>query len=279
MKTFDMQRFLLTMKWDVISNWKESLKIMLTMTFAMGIMFAITLFGKTTVEANDWVVDTVMQQQGLFGLFGFIVFMVVGASRIFNNMRTKQQRTAFLMLPASNAEKFVARWLWATVGQLVLFVVALLLADLLQVLFSVILGKGVFGSAAAATFKMVGNIFTGGSRGLHALGEKDMSAALTLSIFMCMTAVFNHASYVLGGVFFRRNPWLLTTCAGFVLTVIISIFIPNTYWIEGWMGDDSAYLSLNIWSGILAVLTVAAYFAGYWIFKRMQVINNKWTNV
>lgn len=278
MKKFDISRFLLTVKWDLISNWKDSLKIMLTMTFAQLIMFAMMLLSRRKVEITESLVDNTMRQMGTFCLFFFGVFMIVGASRIFSNMKTKQQRTAFLMLPASNAEKFVMRWLWATVGQVVLYVVALLAADLLQALFGMLIGVGVFGSVTAEVVRLTGEIFNGGILEFYDAMQIETGMAITLSIFAGILIIFTHAFYVFGGTFFRRNPWLLTTCAGFILLFLATIVDPSKELINN--GSEGNFiLLLNVWSGILAVLTVTGYWFSYLLFKRMQVINNKWANV
>lgn len=278
MKKFDISRFLLTVKWDLISNWKDSLKIMLTMTFAQLIMFAMMLLSRRKVEITEWLVDNTMRQMGTFSLFIFGVFMIVGASRIFSNMKTKQQRTAFLMLPASNAEKFVMRWLWATVGQVVLYVVALLAADLLQALFGMLIGVGVFGSVTAEVVRLIGEIFNGGILEFYNAMQSETGIAITLSIFAGILMIFIHTFYVFGGTFFRRNPWLLTTCAGFILLFLVIIVDPSKELINNGP-EDKLLLLFNVWSGILAVLTVAGYWFSYLLFKRMQVINNKWANV
>lgn len=278
MKKFDISRFLLTVKWDLISNWKDSLKIMLTMTFAQLIMFAMMLLSRRKVEITEWLVDNTMGQMGTSSLFIFGVFMIVGASRIFSNMKTKQQRTAFLMLPASNAEKFVMRWLWATVGQVVLYVVALLAADLLQALFGMLIGVGVFGSVTAEVVRLTGEIFNGGILEFYDAMQSETGMAITLSIFAGILMIFIHTFYVFGGTFFRRNPWLLTTCAGFILLFLVITVDPSKELINN--GSEGNFIPLlNVWSGILAVLTVTGYWFSYLLFKRMQVINNKWANV
>lgn len=279
MKKFDIKRFLLTLKWDLISNWKDSLKIMLTLTFALLLVFAMMLFTRRNVEMTGWMADNTMREMGVLSLLVFVVFMIVGASHIFGNMKTKQQRTAFLMLPVSNAEKFVARWLWATVGQVVIYMVALVVADLLQALFGMLIGVGALGSVTARVLHAVGNIFCGFTREFYDIVEKNTGIALTLSILVMTVMIFIHAFYIFGGTFFRRNAWLLTTCVGIVMVFVTASFDLNPDRIYSAMDQDKFVLILNLWSGGIAVLTVIAYWLSYLLFKRMQVINNKWINV
>lgn len=58
--------------------------------------------------------------------------MMVGGSMVFRNMRTKQQRIAYMMLPASNMEKYVTRVVMVVLGGLLMSVVSFVLADQLQ---------------------------------------------------------------------------------------------------------------------------------------------------
>ena len=71
-----------------------------------------------------WLNSTDVEQAGhqyqvsvcmFFSVIVFIAFYVL-ASCIFNNMKTKLQRESFLMLPACNLEKFVARLLMMSIG-------------------------------------------------------------------------------------------------------------------------------------------------------------------
>lgn len=274
-----MKRFALTLKWDVISNWKDTLKIMLTLAFGLLLMFATSLLTRRGVALTGELIEQTVKQLAAFSWFIFAMSMLVGASRIFFNMKTKQQRTAFLMLPASNAEKFVARWLWATVGQAALFFISLAVADLLQMFFRMLIGVGVFGSVTLEMLRIIGEIMSGGVHEVYEAVDCELGTAVTISVFVTTLSLFTHAWYVLGGTFFRRNHWLLATCAGFIVMFLISAVCPESVLITLMTVKEDVLLKLNVGSGVLFVLTVAAYWRSYLLFKRMQVINNKWTNV
>lgn len=60
---------------------------------------------------------------------------LIGSSRVFRCLRTRNQAISFLMLPASNLDKFLARILIGTVGYSLMFLVALIVADALQAIY------------------------------------------------------------------------------------------------------------------------------------------------
>ncbi len=72
----------------------------------------------------------------ILGTFVFIIgiFSIVYAANIMENMITKEKRIAFLMLPATMIEKFVARFLIVTVGLAVAIYVAASLAEITRYL-------------------------------------------------------------------------------------------------------------------------------------------------
>ncbi|MCC8146300.1 MAG: hypothetical protein LIO93_07655, partial [Bacteroidales bacterium] len=64
----------------------------------------------------------------------FLGFGLFFASTTMDVMRDKIKRISYLSIPASNFEKYLSRWIVATTGYIVVFFVALWLADLLRIL-------------------------------------------------------------------------------------------------------------------------------------------------
>ena len=73
----------------------------------------------------------------IMGTFVFIIGIasIAYAANIMENMITKEKRIAFLMLPATMIEKFVARFLIVTVGMAAAIIVAASLEKILLALF------------------------------------------------------------------------------------------------------------------------------------------------
>lgn len=215
-------------------------------------------------------------QQSVCMFYAVIAFIAVYvlASCIFNNMKTKLQRESFLMLPANNQEKFVARFLIMSIGGLIQLLVALVLADVIQFIFSFIITPGFHTSI---TWPILSHIFTVQVQ----LSGNDWLKMTTLYAFL----LFAHSFATIGGAFYRKKPVLLTACTGILLFLIFG------YTGEA-LNDLRIFDSIDFSKGTIAyywattltitfLLTVAGilYWASYKIFTRMQVICNKWVNI
>ena len=128
--TFNIKRFGLVLKKDFQEKWKK-----------YGIQF-LTMFGITTVIFifffNDYprdYSDSDNKELLLIASLLFLVFGVIYASTLMETMQEKTKRIAYLMIPASDFEKFFSRWLIVTVGYAIAFFIALWLADVIRVAF------------------------------------------------------------------------------------------------------------------------------------------------
>lgn len=102
-----------------------------------------------------------------FGAYWFVILM--GGSMMFRNMQTRQQRIAYMMLPASNAEKYVCRVVLVVLGGIFMSAVSFVVADLLQQLFMhLIFGRSHMGSYAVTLLTTLSDI---AQRGVSAFDE------------------------------------------------------------------------------------------------------------
>ena len=135
--TFNIKRFGFVTGKDFQENWKRYGLQFLAM---FGIIAVVLIF------ASDSIYESLSHRYHRYAdyeLLHFVCIMFLGfgvvfASTLMEPMRSKTKRTAFLMNPSSNLEKYVSRWLIVTVGYIIAFFAALWLADLLRVaIFSV----------------------------------------------------------------------------------------------------------------------------------------------
>ena len=104
-----------------------------------------------------------------FGAYWFVILM--GGSMMFHNMQTRQQRIAYMMLPASNAEKYVCRVVLVVLGGILMSAVSFVVADLLQQLFMhLIFGRSHMGSYAVTLLTTLSDIAQRGVRAFDELG-------------------------------------------------------------------------------------------------------------
>ena len=284
MKQFDFHRFATLLKWHLVGNRREILNVYfgLTVAFFAMMLFFTQVFGVNDVnlgdDAADWLYASRVHSAMGAGVFAVIATMVVGATRIFHNMKETRQRTTFLMLPASNAEKWLLRFLHATVLLFVVACLALVTADVVRMLIAPMWGKPFVSGVAW--------LLSGTGEEIDA-APSDGYGWFLLIIFSFV--VLHHALFVLFGTLFRKNPFLLT-CA--VMFFLMLCFAHVAFWVKdaGWMQHavflrfdemDGLVVPPLIWTATVVHYLLAAFF--YWLsfrlFSRMQVINNKWLNV
>ncbi len=145
-KNFDLNRLGMVIRWDVLNNWTHNLGVIVGLAICFSITNIIRLYRISGFIAASHELDAMTDsyKKSAYMFFGFISFMVIYvlASCIFRNMKTKLQRESFLMLPATNLEKYAARFLVVTVGGLVTLLGALVISDIIQLIFSFFITPG-----------------------------------------------------------------------------------------------------------------------------------------
>lgn len=278
-KTFDLHRLGMVIHWDILTNKKRHISAIVGLSIGISIYCVLQLFSMrfwlTSSDAEQAVSQYLYCICIFFAPFTFIAFYVL-ASCIFNNMKTKLQRESFLMLPANNIEKFVARLLIMSIGGFIQLFAALILADVIQHFFSFIITPGFHTSIS--WYVLSHFVST-----IHLFGN-DWLKWIALSAFL----LFTHSFATLGGAFYRKLPVLLTACTGILLCMTLGYII-------NWLGEAGFYYffaHVNYSNGsivdycitttsIVVFLILAAfnYWASYKIFTHMQVICNKWVNI
>ena len=124
---FSFSRLGLVMKRDFMENWKTNLYRFLGPYAAFLLVMGFSSMNMTNFnEFSDIVSATFFSVLFFGGSFT--------ASYALETMNTQQKRISFLMLPATSFEKFLARFLYVTLGFVVLSTIALLLAEVTRFL-------------------------------------------------------------------------------------------------------------------------------------------------
>ena len=138
MSKFNINRFGKTLLWSAKMTQKEILTNVAAMFFAFAVPFIIHLLssykGSEMHTASN--LTTAMQLNILI----YIIITVIGGCWLFSNMKTKEQRITFKMLPATDLEKFIARALYVTVVWWVMAFIAFCAADVFRMLISLVAG-------------------------------------------------------------------------------------------------------------------------------------------
>lgn len=271
---FQFSRLLMVMRWDVFTNLKTYLNMTLGMTFALLPFLIMQLYQLS--KQDQLSPDTI--DLSYWGMSQYILFissiaMYMMATQIFMVMKTTGQREQFLMLPASNLEKYISRFLFSTLGAAIAMITAIVVSDLVQLIFSFLLLPGHHQSVCLSTVALLWKIWT------TFIENIDSTGALLLSLLIVTCGVLVHSFFILCGTLFRKHTIVVTTILFIAMTYLVIYVIesvPGTITTCLNHGDNSWLFSLLIAELLLGGFQ---YWLSYKVFTRMQVICNKWINL
>ena len=284
MSTFNINRFGQALKCQFVLGRKMWIRLFGIFTF---VLFMAGLFWTRVQGTNydymleNWSAEDLysaynrdVEQALSFAVIFFCFSMLFGASFLFSQMKETRKRSAYLLWPVSNLEKYVVNLLLSFFWLAIITVGAYLLADTLRVFVDWATGRVVIWG-----FPKLAEPF-----GNDAAFEQWQSA------WMFFTWVFYmHSLFIVGGTLFRRQQFLLTSMSIIVVGILlVSSLSHMDFHIDfiksNWDEKTSTYTKIYypffyILNTALCLLIVFHYWASYKLFTRMQVINNKWLNV
>lgn len=260
-KSFSISSCWQTFQWMMFSNRRSLASSFIGAAVAIFIGELLLLFMFGDISVGD-ITYTRNYDMWNFIMLALGVWMLVGASRMFSFMKQRQSAVAYLMFPASNAEKFVARLFYSSVLWGIVGGAGMLAGDFLRWA-----ANPIFGAHAQTAIVGMCHSMTSLARLYN-----DMPADIAdfVEVLACIVSfcLWTYSFYMLGSALLRRHPLLLTSLALIAIN-ILGIALFHRYIPE---------LSLTIMAGIFWALIAANVAAAYWLFCRMQVINRKWFN-
>ena len=124
--------------------------------------------------------------------------LIYTASRMFLHLSTRKTAIPYLMLPASNKDKFLANCIMTLGGTFVMFIIALLGADVVQALFN-LATRFTTGSITANYVESIFNV--------EFQSNNIISNKIILSLFWV------HSIFTLGSTIFRKHSLINTILA------------------------------------------------------------------
>ncbi|MDD7604173.1 MAG: hypothetical protein SPJ71_03625 [Candidatus Limisoma sp.] len=264
--TFSLTRLGLLLKREYSVNWKQHVYRLL----AIYGTFLVTLF--MTMLTNDPYTPSALTIHHFTEIVAFIcgVVSMVYLSQMMKPMETKTSRINYLMLPATNAEKFVSRLLMATVGFWITAIVALAFATASRYIFMPFmyvnpdLYHPIFGNVMAELFDF--------SCQIHDIKGIIMSN-FEVGMFVVMLVIWGYTIYMLGGNIWYKNAFIKTVAAMTVITILGNIVLISLISAFGITKEDFTIL-LNTATGVFTVLAIVNIWLSYRLFRRAQVIRN-----
>ena len=275
MNSFDINRFVKVLRWVISVNMRSLLMwtLGLILGVAMGELMVRAMIQTTTPQETDQATGVLA---GFFVVY-IIIGVVVGISNLFVELDKKPRRQAFLMLPATNLEKFLAATVFATVSGFVMMHLSFIIGDTLRVAFRALFyGESWDTSIVTELVKMMS---FDGIASYHSLGYRLAGWA-----FMIFGLIWVHSFYTLGGTLFRKYAFVISSIVLVAGIAIFSWFMRHyggsmfyTYYVEGVM-EDGAGTMTYVLTAFFAVFSVVNYWLSFRIFKGFELITNKWMN-
>ena len=275
---FNLDRLCMLLRWNWTNSRRQTLRIGMILSAFLGIecTFMLTFIQRKYIYANG--ISRLPDIVGTFVIANALrvlpLFLCAMGTLIFSNMETKPMREHYLMLPASHTEKYATRFIYITLGSMLTFAVALVAGDVIQFALGFIFHPGIHHSCL---WEMIRSyiIGSGNQEVADMLLFRGDIAAMTITY---SGLLWLHSYCTLCGTLLRRHP---TACVA--LSLMLLIFAINT-------ADQLGILprvfspkpTVGVTTAVAAVLiglSIANYVGSYRIFKRMQIICDKFTNL
>ena len=284
MNTFNFNRFLQALKCQFLVNRKKWIQLfcIFTLVFLFGSLLQTRMQGMDyAYMAAQWEPQQLYETYKRYvemtadsGVVIFYFFMLVAACCMFLQMKDTRNRSAYLLWPVSNLEKYIINLLHSIVLTAILAFAAYVLADALRVFIDWVTGRIVIWGIP----KFFENIHVN----IDSNYWQDKWMLLTWAFYI-------HSLYIVGGTLFRRQHFLMTSATIVIFTILLASILNQMHpsfdfqtnvWDENTMGYIRTFHpAFYILHSVLCLLAIFHYWLSYKLFTRMQVINNKWLNV
>ena len=288
MSTFDFNRFSQALKCHFLVERKTWIRLfgIYTLVMFMANLFFTRLQGiDYSGMVENWGMEQAVRQYNhyvessvLFGIIFFCIAMLFGATGMFSQMKDTRKRSAYLLWPVSNLEKYVVSFLLSFILMAILTFGAYALADTLRVFVDWPTGRVVIWGIPklAEPFNSPNGPFESWQYGWQ--------------FFAFMFYI--HSLYVVGGTLFRRQQFLMTSGTIVVVVILLTMILNQIDWNSvdikfttgTWDEKTHTYNRIfhpayYVFNTVITLLIPIHYWISYKLFTRMQVINNKWLNI
>lgn len=274
MSNFDIKRFTRVAQW----TWRMNFKGVLSFAAGLSIGYLGPYIGWIYPYLKGMPADgeSRLIERIAFCVVIYLIVVIISGTWIFANMQTKAQRTTVKLLPATDLEKFLVNFLAVTLGAAVMAIVAFCIADIVRIVVCLIFGIDHVAIGLPYFLQMLftDTDFAGSS--VNA-GRIFPTAVNFTALGWCLWA---QSLYVFGGTLLRRYQFVITSAVHVLLFIAFAIVVSYGGGnVETTVMDEGLAPVFYAIGTVLAAIAVLNWWFSYWIFKRMQVINNKWINL
>lgn len=290
MENFKLNRFLDVFRYDLNMQRGYLINAFAVVLFC-GIIF-IFLFNPS--RAKGGMSDMMLHSASLLSVEAFTYFLYFGYCMMFHDMKNKQSCFSFLVLPASNLEKFVSRLVLMTFVWIAVFFAAFICVDAVRMLIAFLLGGHVnlgisyFNEGLQYTINgmshpnesfWINDFMKGFSEGMNAAKGNNPNAAISVFndyisnlenvgclIVQSLNILLTISVCVLFGALFSRRNVLFAVIASIPLSLVF-------HYSPADMATQTIYCVIDV------LLITLCLVASYKLFCRRQVINDRLLNI
>ena len=304
MNSFSINRFGQTFRWVLATNFRNFLAWTLGAAVGVFLMEMILIAFNITPDGGKYIPFLYSTISNICQI-ALIIFVLVALSTGFADYQKKPQREAFLMLPSTNLEKFLAVVIYVTVVWSLAGFLAFVVGDTLRMAVRALLYGNDWYSLVPKMLDLFGEMIPSYEDGMMI---RPISYRVCAPIALIGLFVWLHSTYILGGTLLRKYAFVassLVIISAFILMAWLNqkynlqFFYVDTF-IDGQSVDalrQSGALDANgPWSAksvqiihkvgalgyfitvALPILSIFNYWASFHIFKGFQLITNKWIN-
>ncbi|MBR1712134.1 MAG: hypothetical protein IJ722_01855 [Alloprevotella sp.] len=281
---FNLTRFGLVLKRDLLTNRRVYINFFLGM-----FVFYVTLGCLSQMNFNnalsytggsyhmmvitdraEYTASFLVRTAGMANAM-FFLFLLFSVAQFAYDLREKPSRINALMLPASRLEKFLGRWLLLVPGACLVAVAAFACADAARLAVQPVLFEHTLPSLVPEFFRQW-NFFLP-----EFYVQQDGHVLVLLSALGSrLLLLFVHASYLLGGLYFRKRGALMTTVlylvGNFVFVLLAWRIADLTDSAEFWQNLRPGLAYYAVLDALLFALTAGCVWLSWRKFSRMQVL-------
>jgi hypothetical protein len=298
---FSFSRFAAVLKCDLMENWLRYVGVFAILFFAnlayqlVDIKDVVELSMLRGVPTEEYMGRLASDCVPFFYGVLALALMCAAADMTAVPFKTKGRGMNYLMMPATNMEKFLSRAFINVVMVIVMAYVALFLADLARMLYVAISDiEGFYGFTFPTVWNELIETFpsfyrTGGEvwgptvdGTVRVIGFSAYYGAVNVTT-MVAAFLFAHSLFILGGCIWRKAAIIKIWITQLVVTsAVVWIFVKLEPYVLPWLGDVLTSLFeteqragmtlLSIAIPVLLALTALNWWLGYRLFSRKQAV-------
>ena len=302
MNSFSINRFGKTLRYVLSTNFRSLL--MWTIGAALVVFMCEMLYWKFGT-LNESPYD-MLKNFGDMGMVLYVVASVVLISSVVACINDKRKRESFMMLPSTNAEKYLSLIVYSTVICILCVFLAMVLGDTLRMAF--LWGRDLMGFGpryegepeSVYITNCFGDVMYSNSwvrwydsalpvflyNFVPNYGFSTWYGVMRWAFFLA-SLLWVHSLYTLGGTLLRKYAFVASSVVFILLLVgfvkfmnYFELYTFRSEWIDAAGNYYKHMISplVYVYSIALPILSIANYWISFRIFKGFELITNKWIN-